>query len=189
MKTLTILLAIFFLSFGLTAQESDESYHQMNLGVPSVAILDLESANGTTLNMAPSAPVEAGNPVDFANQTSSDIWLNYSSIKSTSQNPTRDISVAITSGPVPNGVEIEVQASAYSGQGEGSMGNPAGNIALSATPQVIITGIGSCYTGDGVNNGHQLTYNLALSGNAGAYAQLDADAGNAIQVTYTISDN
>lgn len=190
MKTLaTLTFALIFIGSALIAQDAENEYHDMQLDVPSVAIVDLEAAAGTTIYMGANAPTEAGDPVDFASQTNSGIWLNYSSIKSSSQFPTRDIEVAITSGPLPNGVQLSVQASPYSGNGDGTMGSPTGPVSLSNAPQPLINGIGSCYTGDGVNNGHNLIYTLNLSGSAGAYAALDSDNSNTIQITYTITDN
>ena len=190
MKTLaTLTFALFVFTSAVIAQDSDNDPHDMQLDVPSVAIVDLEAAAGTTIYMGPDAPTEAGQPVDFSTQVNTGIWLNYSSVKSSSQFPTRDIEVAITSGPLPNGVDLTVVAGAYSGSGDGTMGNPTGPVTLTSAPQVLINGIGSCYTGDGVNNGHNLTYSLSLSGGAGSYAALDADNSNTIQITYTISDN
>lgn len=189
MKTLATLTFALVIFITVNAQDGGDDNHDMMLDVPSVALVDLEAAAGTTIYMGPSAPIEAGNPVNFGSQTNSGIWLNYSAIKSSSQNPTRDIEVSITSGPMPNGVQLTVQAGAYSGNGDGTMGTPAGPVNLTNTPQPIISGIGSCYTGDGVNNGHNLTYSLNLAGNSGAYAALDADNTNTIQITYTISDN
>ena len=190
MKTLaTLTFALIFITSAVQAQDSYDDLHDMQLNVPSVAIVDLEAAAGTTIYLGPSAPVEAGQPLDFSAQVNTGLWLNYSSIKSTSQNPTRDIEVAITSGPLPTGVQLSVTASPYSGSGDGTMGVPTGPVNLSNAPQPLINGIGSCYTGDGVNNGHNLIYTLNLSGGPGAYATLDADASNTIQITYTISDN
>lgn len=190
MKTLaTLTFACILFTSAVMAQDVDNDNHDMQLDVPSVAIVDLESATGTTIYLGPTAPTEAGNPLDFSSQTNSGIWLNYSSVKSTSQFPTRDIEVAITSGPLPNGISLTVLASPYSGSGDGTMGNPTGPVTLSNAPQAIINGIGSCYTGDGVNNGHNLIYTLNLAGGAGSYAALDSDNSNTIQITYTISDN
>ncbi|MDZ7846718.1 MAG: hypothetical protein U5L96_08080 [Owenweeksia sp.] len=104
-------------------------------------------------------------------------------------NPTRDIEVVLTSGPLPAGVSLQVKADPYAGNGDGTMGTPNAGVNLTNSPQPIVTGIGSCFTGDGVNNGHNLTYTLNLSSNSGAYATLDADNSNTIQVTYTITDN
>lgn len=195
MKTTTQLLAIFSFTlfiggaFQANAQDDLDDVHNMSIGVPTVAILDLESAQGTTITLGPSVPNEAGQPLQFNGQSNNGIWLNYSSIKSTTSNPTRDISVEVNNGPLPSGINLQVQASNYTGNGDGDHGNAGGSINLSTTPQNLITGIGSCYTGDGVNNGHNLTYTLNLSGASGSYASLDADDSNTISVTYTISDN
>ncbi|WP_435523978.1 hypothetical protein [Chryseobacterium indoltheticum] len=72
------------------------------------------------------------------------------------------------------------------------MGTPAAQPTLSATDQTIISGIGSAYTGNGANNGHNLTYALAAGSGPGAvaaYADLQATASTVATVTYTISDN
>lgn len=189
MKTLATLTLAFVFTTAVFAQDVDNDNHDMMLNVPSVAIVDLEAAAGTTINLGPTAPTEAGNSVDFSSQTNTGIWLNYSSVKSTSQFPTRDIEVAITSGPLPNGVQLDVAASPYSGSGDGTMGTPTGPVTLTSAPQVLINGIGSCYTGDGVNNGHNLIYTLNLAAGTGSYAALDSDDSNTIQITYTITDN
>jgi hypothetical protein len=63
---------------------------------------------------------------------------------------------------------------------------------LSAADQTIISGIGSAYTGNGTNNGHNLTYALVAGSGPGGvanYADLLATATTSATVTYTISDN
>ena len=47
--------------------------------------------------------------------------------------------------------------------------------------------MGSAYTGDGEDNGHQLTYQLGL-GDAIDYKDLDFDNSAALEITYTLSD-
>ena len=55
------------------------------------------------------------------------------------------------------GLIIKVTAAAASGSGGGTRGTPSAQLILSATDQTIISGIGGiAYTGDGVNNGHNL---------------------------------
>lgn len=191
MKHLNKFLLVAFLatSFSLNAQDDDDDVHDVVIGIPEVALVDLEASAGTSINLGPQAPTEAGLPLDFSAQTNSDLWLNYSSIKSTANDPTRDISAMISSGTLPGGMSLEVTAAADAGNGDGTMGSSAGAVSLTTTGQNVISGIGSAYTGDGVNNGHNLTYSLSLSAAAGAYAALDADDATTIQITYTISDN
>ncbi len=191
MKHLNKFLLVAFLatSFAVNAQDDDDDVHDVVISIPEVALVDLEAASGTSINLGPTAPTEAGLPLDFSAQTNSDIWLNYSSIMSTANDPTRDISALISSGTLPSGMSIDVTAAGDAGNGDGTMGASAGAVTLSGVGQNVITGIGSSYTGDGVNNGHNLTYALALGLGAGAYALLDADDATTIQITYTISDN
>lgn len=190
-QTFKLSLLLFFVSVFLCcgAQDALNDSHKIVIGVPSVAIVDLESNYGSTITLAAVAPQEAGHSLKFNHLSNSGIWLNYSSIKSTSKNPTRDISVAVSNGPLPAGVNLQVVASAYSGNGDGTMGIPAGAVNLSTTPQVLVTDIGSCYTGDGVYNGHNLTYTLSLGTRANSYSALDADESKSISITYTISDH
>ncbi|MDZ7846717.1 MAG: hypothetical protein U5L96_08075 [Owenweeksia sp.] len=184
----TVALAATF-SIALNAQDDNDDVHDIVVSVPEVALVDIEASGGTSINLGPAAPTEAGLPLDFSGQSNSDLWLNYSSIKSTANDPTRDITALISGGTLPSGMSLDVTAAADAGNGDGAMGSSAGAVTLSASNQNVITGIGSAYTADGVSNGHNLTYALALSGAAGAYAALDADNANTVQITYTITDN
>lgn len=175
-------------SFGATAQDDDDDSHDIVIGVPSVALVDIEGASGTTINLGADAPTEAGLPVDFSTGSSnSDLWINYSSIKD-SANATRKISAKISTGTLPSGMTLSVTAGADAGNGDGTMGTSAGAVSLTTSDQDVITGIGSAYTDDGASNGHNLTYDLTLTGGAGNYAQLDASNNTTIEITYTISD-
>jgi len=156
--------------------------------VPEVALLDLEGRKGTDIRFAAEGPGEAGMAVDFNNQTNNDLWINYSSITNKSTEPSRDITVQITSGSVPSGMVLEVTASKDAGRGEGQVGAPTGTISLNHTAQSIISGVGSAYTGHGVSNGHQLSYRLALSSEKGSYGQLDIDQSNTVAIMYTLTD-
>jgi len=170
------------------AQDDNDDVHTVTLSVPEVALLDLEASAGTGITLGPAAPTEAGLPVDFSAATDNTIWMNYSSIVGTVVDPSRTVSVQITTGTVPAGTELTVVAAADAGNGDGTMGTPSAALTLSGTAQDIITGVGSAYTGDGVNNGHNLTYTLSLLAAGGSYATLDFTTGTALSVTYTLSD-
>lgn len=176
------------MSFSVQAQDSNQDAHSVVIGIPEVALLDLEAANGTTITLGPSAPVEAGEAVDF-NSVDNSIWINYSSIVGSVTEPSRNVAVQITSGTVPTGTELSVLAASDSGNGDGTMGAPTAAVVLTSTAQNIITGIGSAYTGNGVNKGHNLSYALNLSSAAGSYALLDFDNSDTVVITYTLSDN
>jgi len=145
-----------------------------------VAKMDIEP-NNNLVNMILTSPVEAGAPVQGITNTSK--WLNYSCcLKLTDSD--RYITVAIASGSVPAGLRLSVTASAYTGLGDGTTGTSSGTIILSGTAQTIISGIRGAYTGNGVNNGHQLNYELEIIN----YNQLDFNNSTTINLEFTIVD-
>ena len=78
-----------------------------------------------------------------------------------------------------------LEASAYSGTGKGQLGQPTEKINLTNQPLPIITGVGNCFTGDGVNNGHLLKFSIEVSD----YSKLYAIDETVFTVLYTITDN
>jgi len=145
-----------------------------------VTIMDIEP-NNNVISLPLKAPVEAGLPAH--GETENATWLNYTCCLE-SGDADRIITVNIGNGTVPAGLKITVTASAYSGTGSGTFGTPSGTITLSSLAQTLISGIRGAYTGNGINNGHQLTYNLEITN----YSQLDFDNSNTIQVVYTITN-
>ena len=184
MKTLAVitLTGLIFASANVFAQDNNNDSHNISINIPEVALLDLEG--GSSITLAPTAPTEAGDALDFSNATDNSTWVNYSSI--VPSGTTRDVTAAITSGTVPSGLVLKVTAGSYSGSGKGTTGTSAGQVTLSSTAQNVISGIGSSYTGDGQDNGHNLSYVLELT-SADDYGQLVKD-NTSITVTYTITD-
>ncbi|MFM9944046.1 MAG: hypothetical protein ACKVQB_02315, partial [Bacteroidia bacterium] len=127
------------------------------------------------------APTEAGNGMDMS-ATNSDLWLNYSSTTATKATNTVSVKTDVT---LP-GVDLNVQASKDAGQGAGTKGSPSPTVTLSTKDQTIVDNIGTCYTGDGVKNGHNLTYSLKTTD----YSLINyAAKPTTITVTYTITNN
>lgn len=186
--TLAMSLAAFTLSSNLKAQDTNTDNHTVTISVPEVALVDIEPSATKNITLGFTAPTEAGNPLT-PNTANSTLWLNYSSIKSVAD-PTRNVSVSVNA--IIPGIDINVTAAAATGSGGGTLGTPAAQLTLSSTDQTIISGIGSAYTGNGANNGHNLTYALAAGsgpGGVAVYADLQATATTVATVTYTISDN
>lgn len=186
--TLAMSLATFALSSNLQAQDTNKDEHTVTISVPEVALVDIEPAATKNITLGFTAPTEAGNPIT-PNTANSTLWLNYSSIKSVAD-PTRNVSVKVNA--IIPGIDIHVTAAAATGAGGGTLGTPAAQLTLSSTDQTIISGIGSAFTGNGANNGHNLTYALAAGsgpGGVAVYADLQAIATTTATVTYTISDN
>ena len=189
MKKLVLLTMILGVFVNLHAQDTDSDSHDITISVPEVAILDIEPSASKDISLTPTAPTEAGNPISFATAENTSLWLNYSSIIGTTTEASRLITVAITGGTVPAGLDLTVQAAADAGTGAGTMGTAAGGaLTLTGVAQNIVTAIGSCYTNTPENNGHNLTYKIILE-SGGDYADLDFDDSATVTVTYTISDN
>ena len=89
------------------------------------------------------------------------------------------------------GLDLKVLSGAATSDGKGTKGTAAGTaLTLTTSDQDIITGIGSCHTGNGDGKGHNLTYSLALSNEGDDFDLLDNDLENTeLTVTYIISDN
>ena len=188
MKTLKITLSLFIIfstAVGF-AQDDADDFHTVVISIPAVALVDIESTGGSNnLTLGFDAPTEAGDPLmDPTDDTS--LWLNYSSIKSVA-GTTYTVSVSLDA--VLPGVDINVTAGDDAGGGDGTLGAPAGAaVTLTTGEQTIVSTIGSSYTGDGSGNGHNLTYSVdgATTGNA-SYANLVANTGETVTVTYTIT--
>jgi len=181
-------VASFALVNAARAQDSNTDNHTISISIPEVALVDIEPAAAKNIVMGFTAPIEAGLPL-VAPTNNSTLWLNYSSIKSTAD-ATRIVSVRLDA-LIP-GVDINLTAAAAAGAGGGELGVPNGSsLTLTAADQTIISGIGSAFTGDGVSNGHNLTYALALGNgtSVAAYEDLEATTTAIATVTYTISDN
>ena len=169
--------------------DSKVASHLVTISIPEVALLDLEAAT-TSITLAGTNPTEAGLPMTFgAAATNATIWMNYSSI--VKKDKLRNVSVAITAGTVPTGLKLTVLASAASAEGVGTKGTAlVAAHTLTGTATSLVSGIGSTYTGDGVNKGRNLTYKLDYATDAATdYASLNFDTVLPITITYTLSDN
>ena len=191
MKKVTLILAaiIFSVVSGL-AQDTDVANHNLSISIPDFAILDIESSEGgTSIDLSPSVEgLEAGAQVNFTGTTNSNLWLNYTAITNqvgggNSPFETRKITVSISD--VIDGVDINLLVDDAVENGDGIVGTPVEEdaVTLTTTAQSIVTGIESCYTGDGAGSGHQLTYSL----DATDYDVILSETHNLV-VTYTIAD-
>lgn len=192
MKKVTFLLAaILILGVSNLAQaqvDTDEASHTVTVEIPEIAIVDIEGSS-TALSLEPEFSGEAGDGLDFtaASAQSQTLWLNYTSIVTASGTDVeRTISVEVTSGTIPSGVDINLTAANPSGTG--TVGSTTGAVVLSdQSAQTVIDGIGSCYTGDGTSVGSNLQYSLTESV-TGDFSDM-VEQSSSLTVTYTISDN
>ena len=120
--------------------------------------------------------------LDLVNQT---LWLNYTNVKP-SFFGTRKISVTMAND-LPTGMTLTLYANSFTGFGFGQSGTPSGTVTLvNGQVNTLITGIGSVFTGKGVNNGHKLTY--VLDFDETQYSTITSDIDESVVITYTISD-
>jgi len=182
LQNLFIAAALLFATTAINAQKTDS--HTVTITIPEVALLDLESTTGENgIELTATEPTKAGDKVVF-NQTNSDLWINYSSI--VGKKSTREVTVAITEGDVPAGLELSVVAKDDVKKGEGTTGSAIKDaIVLNDKKAVtIIEGVGSAYTGNGANKGHNLTYKIAQTG---SYSDLKF-GDSSLTIMYTLTD-
>ena len=96
---------------------------------------------------------------------------------------THRITVAL-GAPLPAGVRLQLQATAPASNAVGALGSPAAPVALSTTPQSLITGIGPCYTGVSPGDGARLSYQLSVAN----WASYRAFAATSVTVTFTMTN-
>ena len=170
-------IALFFVQ-NASAQDGLTAQHTVSYNVPKVALVDVE---GKSISLALVAPAEAGLGMEVSASDNS-LWLNYSS--TTDVKATNTISVK-TDVLLP-GMNLNVSASKYKGKGDGAQGQPTSTVTLSTKDQNIVDNIGTCYTGDGQGNGHNLTYSLSTTD----YSLIKyTSTPTVITVTYTITNN
>ena len=175
-----IILPMLVLGLSIAFSQTDTyiASHNIAVTVPTIALLDIESAGSNDISVTLVAPEEAGDP--FASQTNSSLWLNVTSI--VTSGASNDISVSINQ-TVP-GLALKVVAAPYAGSGKGFWGTSSGEITLNTTDNTLIGGITSGYTGNNVGNGFQLTY--TVDPDEDTFDSLEASSPSII-VTYTFA--
>jgi hypothetical protein len=171
----------------VNAQDSKTDNHTVNVTVPEVALLDLEQTSARNFTMTFVAPTEAGlklsNPL-----TDTRMWLNYTSIVTASgPDMSRMVKVKTSVNPPP-GITFSVEATPTAAVGKVGTTGTGAQVTLDINDSDLVTGIGSCYTGDGNAKGHQLTYRATAPASGPNFAQLIAGT-TAMIVTYTLTDN
>ena len=151
-------------------------------GTSNVSIIINEVAavqiSGGDITLTLQAPSTAGQPPQ--NAVDSTRYLQYTSSLQTGQS--RQVAASwLPLDSAPGGCSLSLQASPAGRSGEGTS---AGQITVSSTAQIVITGITRCATGTGATDGALLTYTLAV------VTAADVIAGQVMSATIvlTISD-
>ena len=162
----------------------EEGQLNVNFSLPQIALVDIEPGFNNSIHFTLDPALESGNPAVVQLSSSNDLWINYSSSLANARS-SRSIIAEVSQGNVPEGLVLYIEASDYSGTGKGQLGQTVGKVEISAHPTQIITNIGNCFTGDGINSGHFITFSMDISD----YSRIvSADELNFI-VLYTITDN
>jgi hypothetical protein len=179
LKIIAIVSVFLFGSQLSYAQDGVSASHSILLTIPHVAMVDVEGGGSISLGL--SSPNEAGLGMG-SSATNSSLWLNYSSTTNTSSSN----SVMVKLDAAIPGLDLKITASADASAGGGATGTPANTLTLSTTEQSLINNIGSCYTGDGTNKGHNITYSLV----ANSYSLIEHNpTPGVITITFTITNN
>lgn len=187
MKNKLIISFLGFIILGFASNLANAQWEegQLNAGIrlPQVALVDIEPAVDNSINFTFSPATESGDPPQAKMTAGNNLWINYSSSLISNQN-SRSIIAEISSGTSPEGIALYIEASNYSGLGNGQFGQSAGKVEITNQPTQIITNIGNCFTGDGINNGHQIMISLEVID----YSKIVSSDEINIMVLYTITD-
>lgn len=110
-------------------------------------------------------------------------WLNYTTLVHPAD-PTISITVELASGSIPEGLELQIEATSILGISKGKPGIPTGKITVTHIPRVLLDNIGTCYTGSGRNEGHRITFSFVITD----YSKLLSGT-TTIYVQYTITQS
>lgn len=185
LKPLLYSFFVFYLIALPVISQNDEN-HSLKVTIPKVALISVQS-NNATISLQGTNVVTAGKKLQF-NSTDNSTWINYSSIIGSNVESSRYVAVEISEGTIPTGLDLVVKASDDTGNGEGDVGKPIETYqVLNEAPVKLIENIGSCYTGVGINKGHNISYKLKENSNS-SYGDFNYEDTQIVAVTYTLSD-
>jgi hypothetical protein len=109
------------------------------------------------------------------------MYLQYTSVKSAAPDDQRALSVDVVGGDFPAGVSLSLAANP-AGTGSKGVGH---EVVLSNSQQsgVLVTGIGSAYSGTGAGQGIPILHTVNF-----ATENLDASTAGVVSLQYTISN-
>ena len=165
----------------------DESIAQISAGaeitvnIPGNCLID---SNGAPVNLT-LPTTTAGAPLSTV--SNSDMYIRLSSV-----NPGgtyRIVTARISGGTIPAGTRLTLGAAlSTNSNGAGNFGRVLSPIVLNSIDQVLVRGIGSCYTGTGYTDGYRLTYTWGPNGLSTDYRLINATgAPSTLTIMLTIS--
>jgi len=154
---------------------------QITVNIPGNCLID---TNGAPVNMTLPTSV-AGAPLPTV--SNSDMYVRLSAV-----NPGgtyRLVTVRISGGTIPAGTRLTLGAAlSTNSNGAGNVGRVLSPVVLNSIDQVLVRGIGSCYTGTGFTDGYRLTYTWGPYGLSTDYSLIHAtEAPSTLTIMLTIS--
>jgi hypothetical protein len=183
-KSITLVFMVSL--FPITVFAQFDASHQIEIGIPEVALINIASNGNGDMNFSPFSGNEAGSTfvMNKGNKNKS-TWLNYSSIKKGNSH-SRKVMAALQ-GELTDGIYLKVTPKIMQNTGGGDVGEADMTVVLTNRPTEVITGIGSCYTGKGVNKGFNLVYELEIDESELDFARLNK-TNLTFNVLYTLTD-
>jgi len=173
MKKILIALVL-FLSSLVSFALNDTASHSILINIPEIAVLDLNNTN--VINMDVSAGASGGD--DAVGSTDTSKILQYTSLVPAGQ--TRLITINCDAlDTFPSGTQLSVEATSV----PLNCGSSNGLVIISSVAKTIVSSIGSCATGTGVN-GATLEYSLTITDKNA----LVANESKTINITFTLTD-
>jgi len=178
-----ILLVIIFL-FGVyvvSAQDNRSASHTITILPPPMAMLQVESSTQVALTNNH----QLQTTFERNNKRASSTKMTISSVVIQNTNTTRYIYAQITRGNLPVGMQLKLQTVNQNQNAGEESGKTIQELVLSNYAKNVISGMGTCFTGNGNNAGFDLKYSVAQATNQQTNY---INAQNALTVTYTFSD-
>ena len=175
-KQFIFITIIFFLgAFSIQAQETlnandpnsfifggDQKSNSISVDILPIAIVDIEPDPGIGGGGGGlPGSMEAGLPASAGDGLPEGLWLNFT-YRALNYQPAR-IYVS-TNQPVPDGITLSVKIISVGSGGDFPKNPNTAKIILGQAEQVIVYDFGNGYTGDGVNNGYELSYSIKNKG-------------------------
>jgi hypothetical protein len=183
LKILTILVVLCLSTISAFAQGNGNGYaFGLGVSIPEISLVALISSTNTNISLGLDGPAEAG--LGATNTADSSIWVNYTFVKGKNSRPKAKVYAKISSGTVPSGMSLNVEAKSPTTHGKGNKGTSTGEITLTGSDQPIIENIKSSNTGRGSNKGHNLVYSLDLT----SYSIVNYTTPVVITIVYTIAE-
>ena len=181
-----ILYIFFALSLPLFVNAQNYASHQIEFKIPEVALIGIASEEGPNVSFSPFSGMEAGSTIVVSpGSKNSSMWLNYTSVENGNAHGRKVM--AMIQGDIQSGINLKVTPMRNLNSTGENMGQAGAPTLLTNTPIEVISNIGSCYTGKGINKGFNLVYELAIDESKLDFTQLNQQVFT-FNVLYTLTD-